>query len=171
MGGLAGNRPREHVRADVGESMTEVLLPETEFPCPAWCVYDGDAAEHAHVSADVTSGTPERQLTARLVQRDEETAPRVMLNGRETGLEEFGPFVSCLQRLVDQAQLAPAGCGIVDDIVKQAGLSLTEVALAAGLEVSWVRAQHAGKQLLSVHELDRLALAAAGLASAGSLAG
>lgn len=155
----------------LGESMTEVMLPETELPCPAWCVYEGDAPDHAHVSADVTSGIPGQQLTARLVQMDEETAPRVMLNGRVSDLEEFGPFVSCLQRLVDQAQLAPAGCGIVDDIVKRAGLSLTEVALAAGLEVSWVRAQHAGKQLLSVHELDRLALAAAGLATAASLAG
>jgi hypothetical protein len=151
--------------------MTEVMLPETIAPCPAWCVHDGPALEHAHISADVTAGSRNQTLTARLVQTEEDGAPQVLLNGRVCDLEEFGAFVSCLQRLVDQAQLAPAGCGIADDIISQAGLTLSEVAEAAGLEVSWVRAQHAGRRLLSVHQLDRLVLAAAGLAAAASVPG
>ncbi len=147
--------------------MTDTMVLETELVCPAWCVYEGEETGHAHVSADVVAGPAEQPLTARLVQMGE-TTPRVQLNGRVADLEEFGPFVRCLQRLVDQAQLAPAGCGVVDDIVRQAGLRLTDVAEAADLEVTWVRAQHAGKQLLSVHELDRLALAAAGLAASAA---
>ena len=147
--------------------MTDTMVLETELVCPTWCVYEGEEPEHAHVSADVVAGAAEQQLTARLVQMGE-TGPRVLLNGRVADLDEFGPFVRCLQRLVDQAQLAPAGCGVVDELIRHAELSLSEVAEAAGLEVSWVRAQHAGRQVLSVHELDRLALAAAGLAASAA---
>jgi hypothetical protein len=149
--------------------MTQTTVPVSTTVCPSWCVYGGAGADHAHVSADVTAGAADQLLTARLVQMDDHDDPRVLLDGRVAELAELEEFVRGLRRLVDQAQLAPAGCGFVDDIVRQAGLTLTEVAETAGLEPSWVRAQHAGRQVLTVHQFDRLALAAAGLAAAKAL--
>ncbi len=145
--------------------MTETLRPETVLTCPAWCVHEGEPIEHAHVSADVTAGHGEQMLSARLVQMGEQDEPRVLVNGRVAELGPLEEFVRGLQRLVDDAHLAPAGCGFVDDLVRQAGLTLSDVAEAAGLEASWVRAQHAGRQVLTVRQFDRLALAAAGLAA------
>ncbi len=148
--------------------MTDVMMPDTDCVCPPWCLHEGDTRAHAHVSADVTA---ERQgLTARLVQTEADTGPQVMVNGRGAGLDELGQFLRGLQRLLDEARLAPAGTGPVDDLVARAGVRLSEVARAAGLEVSWVRAQHAGRQVLTVAEYRRLAQTAASLAET-SLAG
>ncbi len=143
--------------------MTDLLMPETVL-CPPWCRRTGDPEDHTHVSDDVTAGDAAAGLSARLVQAEPDGDPQVVLNGRAAGLHELGEFVRGLQALLDEAYLAPAGCGVVDDIVAGAGLRLSDVAEAAGLEVSWVRAQHAGRQVLSVREFERLAMAAATLA-------
>jgi len=132
--------------------------------CPDWCVLEGQVHGHAHVSNDVTVGSGDQPVTARLVQGGGDAQPQVVVNGHVAHLEELGSVVKALHRLLDQAQLAPAGLGFVDDLVQESGLGLTEVAEAADLDVAWVRAQHAGKQVLTAHEFDRLALAVTALA-------
>lgn len=141
--------------------MTELMMPSTECACPPWCVHEDPTGEHTHVSADV--GGDGQGPTARLVQRGTDD-PVAMVDGRAVGLDELGRLVGGLQRLLDEARLAPAGTGPVDDLVARSGLVLSEVARAAGLEVAWVRAQHAGRQVLTVAELRRLVHTAASLA-------
>lgn len=132
--------------------------------CPDWCVLEGGVHDHAHVSNDVTVGSGDQPVTARLVQGGGDAQPQVVVNGHVAHVEELGSVVKALHRLLDQAQLAPAGLGFVDDLVQESGLGLAEVAEAADLDVAWVRAQHAGKQVLTTHEFDRLALAVTALA-------
>jgi hypothetical protein len=144
--------------------MTELNNDLAGLPCPEWCVLAGEVHDHPHVSNDVTVGSGDQPVTARLVQGGADTQPQVVVNGRVAHLEELGSVVKALHRLLDQAQLAPAGLGFVDDLVQDCGLGLAEVAEAADLDVAWVRAQHAGKQVLTTHEFDRLALAVAALA-------
>lgn len=141
--------------------LTGLMMPETECACPPWCVREGETREHTHVSADVSAGAP--GLRAQLVQTRADD-PVVRVDGREMALDELGQFVRGLQRLLDEARLAPAGTGPVDDLVARSGLGLSDVARAAGLEVAWVRAQHAGRQVLTVAEFRQLAQTAASLA-------
>lgn len=150
--------------------MTDLMTYETDCVCPPWCLHEGDPDRHAHVSADVRAGAEEQLLTARLVQMSDDTDPKVLLNGRAAGLGELGRFVRGLQRLLDEARMAPAGLGFVDALVARAGLTLSDVAEEAGLDVAWVRAQHAGRQVLTVREFERLAIAAASLAATCGLA-
>ncbi len=143
--------------------MTELLLTDPETTCPVWCVHDGEPTEHDHVSADVVAGLDDQPLTARLVQMDQSGEPRVLVNGRVADLGGLATFVRGLQRLLGQAHLAPAGLGFVGELMDRSGLTATEVAGAAGLDVAWVRAQHAGRQMLTVNEFEQLALAVVAL--------
>jgi hypothetical protein len=145
--------------------MTDLMMPSTECACPPWCVHADQTGEHTHVTADVRAdvGGGGQGPTAQLVQTGTD-GPVAVVDGRAVALDERGQFVRGLQRLLDEARLAPPGTEPVDDLVARSGLGLSEVARAAGLEVAWVRAQHAGRQVLTVAEFRRLAQTAASLA-------
>lgn len=137
--------------------------------CPTWCVAPvrpDELPDHAHVSADVTGGSRHQPMVARMVQPAGVEHPRVVLNDRVASVEEVTTFMHCVHRMLNQAQSADAGLGFLAPMIARAGLSNAQVALASGLDVSSVRAQRAGAQVLSVNEFDRLALAVARLVCA-----
>jgi hypothetical protein len=135
--------------------------------CPSWCAHpDAVAEDHAHVSAELVVDAVGGPLVARLVCTAGADGPTVLLNDRAAAVGEARSFALGLQRLADDATLAEPGLGFVAGLAARADMGVTEMATAAGLEPSWVRAQQAGAQVLSVHEYDRLALAvAAGVGS------
>ncbi|HET7387166.1 MAG TPA: hypothetical protein VFJ19_10945 [Nocardioidaceae bacterium] len=150
------------------ESLDDDFAADGSDPCPPWCANAGtavDANVHSHVSADVTGGTLEQPLVARLVQVAGSSEVRVLFNERVASVEEVSGFMSCVRQLLDQARPASAGLGFLAPMIARAGLTHAELADATGLEVSWLRAQSAGARVLSVREFDQLALAVAHLLS------
>ncbi|MGH3445935.1 MAG: hypothetical protein ACRDPB_11215 [Nocardioidaceae bacterium] len=136
--------------------------------CPPWCAGGSgttDPGVHAHVSADVTAGTLEQPLVARLIQVAGSPDVRVLFNERVASVEEVSGFMSCVRQLLDQARPAAAGLGFLAPMIARAGLGHAELAEVSGLQVSWLRAQSAGGQVLTVHEFDQLALSVAHLLS------
>jgi hypothetical protein len=134
--------------------------------CPSWCVNAGTGLDHAHVSADLIGGTPEQPLVARLIGMQHDDQVRVLLNDRVTSIDQLDQFVSGLRRLVDGVRLAEAGLGFVASLAARADVTLEDLAQAAGVPEHRVAAQDEGQQVLTVHEYDRLALAAASLVAA-----
>jgi len=132
--------------------------------CPRWCVISeiGNAS-HAHRSAVAES--PGAALTARLVQVSSEDEPRILISGDAVTPGAGRAFAGDVLRLADQATLAPSGLDLVITLAR-GRVTLAEMALAVGLDVERLRDQQAGGQVLSVHDVDRLALAVAHLVSA-----
>lgn len=136
----------------------------TEDPCPAWCACDATAAgNHLHRSADVVVSGQREPLVGRLIGVGADV--RVEINERAATLEESRTFVDAVRRLLDDATLAEPGLGFVATLAARARMGVAEMAMAAGLESSWVRAQQAGGQVLTLHEYDQLALAVARVAA------
>ncbi|NUS52709.1 MAG: hypothetical protein HOQ22_16935, partial [Nocardioidaceae bacterium] len=134
--------------------------------CPPWCTSNGDPVEarHTHVSADLVVGAG---ATARLVRDDDAEPVRVLVGETAISVEEAQAFAHALLRLVADARLAEPGLGFVEHLVTQRGLSTSQLALAASLDVERVRAQRSGAAVLTVREFDQLALAAAQLHCGG----
>lgn len=132
--------------------------------CPSWCVNEGIEREgHSHVSADLIGGTPEQPLVARLVGMEHDSQVRVLLNDRVTSIEQLDRFVSGLRRLVDGVMLAQPGLGIVATLAARAGATFADLAHESGVPEERIAAHGEGYRVLTVHEFDRLALAAAHL--------
>lgn len=145
-----------------GLEMTEQPYgaPETEG-CPSWCLISEIGGEsHAHRSVVVES--PGMGLTARLVHASVDPEPCILIDGNAITPREARAFAGDLLRLADQATLAPSGLDLVTTLAR-GRVTLDEMAEAAGIDVERLRAQRAGGRVLSVHELDRLALAVAHL--------
>jgi hypothetical protein len=146
--------------------MTELATTQTGS-CPGWCTNaEADGARHAHVSSEHTVEGVDRPLTASLVQVSHDSEIRVMVNGQVATLEQAHVFAMKLRALVDEATPAAPGLGFVAGFASTHGISAPEMALASGLDVERVRAQLVGGSLLSVREIDQLALAVAHLVSA-----
>jgi len=163
---ISGRLPRPegqdvlHIDRAGGLGMSEQLYgAPTSTGCPSWCVNSDDGESHAHRSAVVESpGTP---LTARLVQAGSDE-PRMLITGHHTTPGNARAFAAAVLRLADQATPAPGGLGLIT-MLARGRVTITEMALATGLEVERLRDQQAGRRVLSVHDIDRLALAVAHL--------
>lgn len=132
--------------------------------CPAWCGNDTDTGTlHAHLSADLVVGDEADPVVVRMLQLAGSERVRVVVGQQVLDVEQTEVLAHALLGLVASARLADPGLGFVETLLEQSGASLGELALASGLEVDRLRAQRAGGRLLNRSELDRLALAAAGL--------
>lgn len=142
--------------------MTEELYVAPESAkCPSWCLISEIGEEsHAHRSAVVDS--PGTRLTARMIQGSADEEPGIMISGNVITPREGRAFAGALLRLADQATLGPRGLDLITTLAR-GRVTLAEMASAAGLDVERLRAQRAGGQVLSVHELDRLTLVVARL--------
>lgn len=145
--------------------------------CPEWCLHTGHSdiepgdplmGEHVHVSADVGAGEPDQPLMARLIGRSGDETPRVLLNGRVATVDQVDAFVAGVRQLLDRARLAAPGLGLVADLWTAGMATFTEVSAMSGIEEDRIREQSRGGQVLTVHELDRLALTLAQLVSAAT---
>jgi len=128
--------------------------------CPNWCL-NSEIGEgpHAHGGAVVEiAGT----LTSQLVQVSADDEPRVLINGHVTTPGEARVFAGAVLRLADQATLAPSGLDLITTLAR-GRVTLEEMAPASGIDVERLRDQQAGGQVLSVHDVDHLALAVARL--------
>jgi hypothetical protein len=148
------------------QTVDRVQTDVTGGVCPSWCVNAATGRDHAHVSADLIGGTPEQPLVARLIGMEHDDQVRVLLNDRVTSIDELDQFVSGLRRLVDGVRLAEPGLGFVATLAARADVTLEDLAQAAGVPEHRVAAQDEGRQVLTVNEYDRLALAAANLVAA-----
>lgn len=132
--------------------------------CPAWCENGTDTGTlHPHLSADVVVGDEADPVVVRMLQLAGSERVRVVVGQQVLDVEQTEVLAHALLRLAASARLAEPGLGVVETLLERSGASLGELALASGLEPDRLRAQRAGGRLLSRHELDRLALAAAGL--------
>jgi hypothetical protein len=117
------------------------------------------------VSNDLTVAAIGQPLVARLLQASGDPEVRVLVNDKVATIEQAEAFALALRRLAAQAQLAQPGLGFVATLAARSGVSPKQMALAAGVDAHKVQAQRAGGQVLTVHELDSLALAVARLAA------
>jgi hypothetical protein len=129
--------------------------------CPSWCAI-GETGQASHGHRSEVAESPGTGLTARLVQVSADDEPRIMISGDAVTAGAGRAFAGALLRLVDQATLAPSGLDLVITLAR-GRVTLDEMAVAAGLDVERLRDQHAGGQVLSVHDMDRLALIVARL--------
>jgi hypothetical protein len=151
--------------------MTELLARAEELhTCPSWCA-NRTEAQHAHVSEDVMVEASGGPLVARLVSAVDTDRVSVLINDRVADVEEARSFAHALQRLTEDATLAEPGLGFIATLAARSGLGVAEMALSAGLDASWVRAQQAGGRVLTVREFDRLALGVARAAATASALG
>lgn len=148
--------------------MTDLAVSETEPAlCPSWCINDR-GGEHAHVSREMHVAAMGRPLTAKLIQPQDEDAPRMLVNGHVARLDQAEAFAYALLRLGSEATMAEPGLGFVEALSDRSAITLEELALASGVSVDRLRIQRQGEQELTVHEFDQVALAAAQLSvSAG----
>ncbi len=134
--------------------------------CPEWCESAGVVVgRHPHVSANIIQGSPGQPLVARLVDMNGDGDVSVVVNERVLSTEDAQAFVSALGRLLDRARLAEPGLGFVASLVHRAGVSMAVLGDLAQVDVERLRDQERGSRVLTVREFDRVALAAAHLAS------
>ena len=125
---------------------------------PSGCVIgEIGEASHAHHSAVVES--PGTGCAARLVMVSADDELRILISGDAITAGARRAFAGALLRLADQATLTPSGPDLVITLAR-GQVTLAELAVAAGLDVDRLRDQHAGGQVLGVHDIDRLALTA-----------
>lgn len=149
----------------MAEQTTEPEQP-ARSDCPSWCAHPAQGRPgHAHVSEDLTVAAIGQPLVARLLQASGDPEVRVLVNDKVATIEQAEAFALALRRLADRAMLAEPGLGFVATLAARSGISVKQMALAAGVDAQQVAAQRAGGQVLSVHEVDRLALAVARLAA------
>jgi hypothetical protein len=132
--------------------------------CPPWCVAGPGAGQHTHASADTRVDTLARPLNVQLVQVGD-TAPRLLVDGQVATLEQATGFANAIRRMADAATLAEPGLAFVLRLASNAGITLEAMAQASGIEPERLAAQRDGGQVMTVHEVDGLALAVAGLAA------
>ena len=134
--------------------------------CPEWCESAGVVVgRHPHVSANIIEGSAGQPLVARLVDMNGDGEVSVVVNERVLSIEDAQSFVSALGRLLDRTRLAEPGLGFVASLVDRAQVSIAELATVAQVDVERLRDQESGSRVLTVREFDRVALAAAHLAS------
>lgn len=145
--------------------MSELTMSEhVTVACPGWCVNQESTEAHPHVSADVYVDSLGQPLTARLVQVTPGTEPRIVVNGQVATLRQAATFAREVRRLTDEGTLADAGFDFVLRLAGGSEVTIEEMALATGLDVERLRAQERGRRELTVHEVDRLAMAVVHLA-------
>jgi hypothetical protein len=147
--------------------MTELTMSEGRTTtCPPWCVTEESAnGPHTHASADTRVETLAQPLAVQLVQVGD-AEPRLLLDGQVATIEQANAFSSAIKRLTDAATLAEPGLGFVLRLALGSEITLEEMALASGIDVERLRTQRANGQVMTVSELDRLALTVANLAVA-----
>lgn len=129
--------------------------------CPSWCA-NSEIGEGSHAHGSAVLESPGTALTGQLVQVSADDEPRVLINGHVTTPGEARAFAGAVLRLADQATLAPSGLDLIITLAR-GRVTLAEMALASGFDVERLQDQQAGGQLLSVHDVDQLALAVARL--------
>lgn len=134
--------------------------------CPPWCVAEQtDTGLHTHSSDAGSIETLAHPLTVQLVQvADDE--PRMLIDGQVATIEQAQRFATAIKRLTDAGTLAEPGLSFVVKLAAVSGITLEEMALAAGIEVDRLHKQRSGGRVLTVNEVDRLALAVANLSMA-----
>ncbi len=147
--------------------MTELTVSETNTnTCPSWCVtVESEHGPHTHASADTRVETLAQPLSVQLVQVGD-AQPRLLLDGQVATIEQANAFSSAIKRLTDAATLAEPGLGFVLRLALASEITLEEMALASGLDIERLRKQRANGMVMTVFELDRLALTVANLAAA-----
>jgi hypothetical protein len=157
------NEQQEHT----AEEVTPARDPEQEAAtgsCPPWCVAGPGAGRHTHASADTRVETLARPLNVQLVQVGD-SAPRLLVDGQVATLQQATSFASAIRRMADAATLAEPGLGFVLRLASNAGITLEAMAQASGIDPERLTAQREGGQVMTVHEVDGLALAVAGHAA------
>lgn len=145
--------------------MTELNVTQARNnTCPPWCVTE-QSETHTHSSADARVETLGHPLTVQLVQVDD-AEPRMLVDGQVATIEQANHFANAVKRLTDAGTLAEPGLSFVVRLAAGSGITLEEMALASGVDVERLRQQRAGGCVLTVHEVDRLALTVANLATA-----
>jgi hypothetical protein len=147
--------------------MTELTVTETKTStCPPWCVTEAsERGPHTHASADSRVETLAQPLAVQLVQVAD-AEPRLLIDGQVATIEQANAFASAIKRLTDAATLAAPGLGFVLRLALSSDITLEEMALASGLDLQRLQAQRADGQVMTVYEIDRLALTVANLATA-----
>ena len=140
--------------------------------CPEWCESAGVVVgRHPHVSANIIHGSPAQPLVARLVDMNGDGEVSVVVNERVLSIDDAQAFASALGRLVDQTRLAEPGLGFVEHLVERAGVDVEELADVSQVDLGRLHDQACGSRVLTVREFDRVALAAAHLASTAATRG
>ena len=142
---------------------------DTDFDtdtCPPWCVAERtDTGLHTHSSDSSSVETLAHPLTVQLVQvADDE--PRMLIDGQVATIEQAQRFATAIKRLTDAGTLAEPGLSFVVKLAAVGGITLEEMALASGIDVTRLRKQRSGGRVLTVNDVDRLALAVANLSMA-----
>lgn len=152
-----------------GAIMTELRVIDDEITprtCPPWCATDSadiaDTDRHTHASTDTRVDTLAHPLSVQLVQVGD-AEPRLLIDGQVATIEQASAFASAIKRMTDAATLAEPGLSFVLRLAASAGIGLERMAAASGIDVDRLRAQRAGGQVMTVHEVDGLALTVANL--------
>jgi hypothetical protein len=122
----------------------------------------GETGQGSHVDSNAAVDSPGALLTAKLAPVSAGAEPQILITGHLTTPEEARAFARAILRLADQATRAPGGLDLITTLAR-GRVTLAEMALASGLDVERLKDQHAGGQVLSVHDIDQLALAVAHL--------
>jgi hypothetical protein len=134
--------------------------------CPPWCVMEKIGNDpHTHSSADSrveTMGTP---LSVQLIQVAD-AEPRRLIDGQDATIEQATHFAHAIKRLTAAGTLAEPGLSFVVKLATGSGITLEEMAKASGLDVSRLRQQRAGGRVMTVAEIDQVALVVANLSAA-----
>ena len=140
--------------------MSELLATEhSQSTCPSWCTSQESNEVHPHVSADVQVETLAQPLTARLVQVAANSEARVMVNGQVATLEQAASFARAVRRLTDEGTPAAGGLDFIFRLAEKHQIPLEDVAVTTGIDIGRLRLYRKGQPSLTVHEVDRLALA------------
>lgn len=122
----------------------------------------GEAQEtYRGLHADIDAGVG-TLLTAELAPVSDDAELQILIAGRPTAPDEARAFAHAILRLADQATRAPGGLELITTL-SRGRITLADLAQESGLDVEQLEDQHAGKQVLSVHDIDQLALAVAHL--------
>jgi hypothetical protein len=121
-----------------------------------------ETGQGSHARDDVAVDSPGTVLAAKLAPVGDDAELQILIAGHLTTPAEARVFAHAILRLADQATRAPGGLELITTLAR-GRVTLPEMALASGLDVERLQDQQAGRQVLSVHDIDQLALAVAHL--------
>lgn len=147
--------------------MTELTVTDTHTNiCPPWCVMEKIGnGPHTHSSAESRVETMETPLSVQLIQVAD-AEPRMLIGGQAATIEQATHFAHAIKRLTSAGTLAEPGLSFVVKLATGSDITLEEMAKASGLDVERLRQQRAGGRVMTVAEIDRVALVVANLSAA-----
>lgn len=134
--------------------------------CPPWCVMEQIGnGPHTHSSAESRVESLGNPLSVQLIQAAD-AEPRMLIDGQVATIEQATHFAHAIMRLTSAGTLAEPGLTFVVKLATGSGITLEEMAKASGLDVERLRQQRAGGRVMTVAEIDRVALVVANLSAA-----